>query len=345
VALLAAELEIQTRAVQKHLAALREAGMVSDRVARRSDGSQTTNRYHLHGPWDDFGGTGAPFPTITTPRQARAELWAQRPAEGEFRAGTRVAEAVGMGNTPGREGVSYRTPPPLSPGTGEGVSPVPPLESSVETITTEAAPYGRVAPMDARRASTGSRAAGGASGDAASGKTKPRKLSREERRTVDAVWALLPADLADAVPRHAHGLEAAVVDALAAGQATERTPEQLVTHRVMPRWDRHWSSELYAGRLSSPVGAMRSMLERDPLCNEARCDEHVDVDTEEPCRSCTRLREDRREDRGDSPRQEQHVDVPRPRSRPMPFQTCDGCERAFRAPAPGRCRDCAPARI
>ncbi|MCC3768553.1 hypothetical protein K6I34_000465 [Streptomyces sp. UNOC14_S4] len=25
---------------------------------------------------------------------------------------------------------------------------------------------------------------------------------------------------------------------------------------------------------------------------------------------------------------------------PLPFQTCDGCERAFRAAAPGRCRDC-----
>ncbi|MEU5017431.1 helix-turn-helix domain-containing protein [Streptomyces angustmyceticus] len=25
---------------------------------------------------------------------------------------------------------------------------------------------------------------------------------------------------------------------------------------------------------------------------------------------------------------------------PPPLQTCDGCERAFRAPAPGRCRDC-----
>ncbi|MFD8610123.1 helix-turn-helix domain-containing protein [Streptomyces sp. NPDC059631] len=24
----------------------------------------------------------------------------------------------------------------------------------------------------------------------------------------------------------------------------------------------------------------------------------------------------------------------------LPLQTCDGCERAFRAPAPGRCRDC-----
>lgn len=26
--------------------------------------------------------------------------------------------------------------------------------------------------------------------------------------------------------------------------------------------------------------------------------------------------------------------------RPDPLQTCDGCERAFRAPAPGHCRDC-----
>lgn len=28
------------------------------------------------------------------------------------------------------------------------------------------------------------------------------------------------------------------------------------------------------------------------------------------------------------------------RHRPHPFQTCDGCERAFRAPQAGRCRDC-----
>ncbi|MFD3645201.1 hypothetical protein ACFWUT_05400 [Streptomyces cyaneofuscatus] len=30
----------------------------------------------------------------------------------------------------------------------------------------------------------------------------------------------------------------------------------------------------------------------------------------------------------------------RPRVPITPFQTCDGCERAFRAPAPGHCRDC-----
>ncbi|MFE2551524.1 helix-turn-helix domain-containing protein [Streptomyces sp. NPDC059355] len=32
----------------------------------------------------------------------------------------------------------------------------------------------------------------------------------------------------------------------------------------------------------------------------------------------------------------------RPIRRPDPFQTCDGCDRAFRAPDPGRCRDCPP---
>ncbi|MER6076690.1 helix-turn-helix domain-containing protein [Streptomyces sp. NPDC001833] len=29
-----------------------------------------------------------------------------------------------------------------------------------------------------------------------------------------------------------------------------------------------------------------------------------------------------------------------PAPRPAPWQTCDGCERAFRASEPGRCRDC-----
>ncbi|MFE5036358.1 helix-turn-helix domain-containing protein [Streptomyces sp. NPDC056683] len=34
------------------------------------------------------------------------------------------------------------------------------------------------------------------------------------------------------------------------------------------------------------------------------------------------------------------ADVQGGRRRTHPFQTCDGCERAFRAPVPGRCRDC-----
>ncbi|MFC9227324.1 hypothetical protein ACFT8W_42480 [Streptomyces hygroscopicus] len=32
--------------------------------------------------------------------------------------------------------------------------------------------------------------------------------------------------------------------------------------------------------------------------------------------------------------------APTPGPRPVPLQNCDGCDRAFRAPRPGRCRDC-----
>ncbi len=34
------------------------------------------------------------------------------------------------------------------------------------------------------------------------------------------------------------------------------------------------------------------------------------------------------------------LDRPRPRVTVTPFQTCDGCDRAFRSPTPGHCRDC-----
>ena len=34
-----------------------------------------------------------------------------------------------------------------------------------------------------------------------------------------------------------------------------------------------------------------------------------------------------------------------PPSRPYPFQTCPGCDRVFRSPAPGRCRDCRDCRF
>ncbi|MFF4320920.1 helix-turn-helix domain-containing protein [Streptomyces sp. NPDC001568] len=40
-----------------------------------------------------------------------------------------------------------------------------------------------------------------------------------------------------------------------------------------------------------------------------------------------------------------HLPAPPPvtaSSRPDPLQNCDGCDRAFRAPAPGRCVDCPP---
>ncbi|MEW2553670.1 helix-turn-helix domain-containing protein [Streptomyces zhihengii] len=94
VPLIAAEIEVGERSVQRALALLRELRLVSDRPQYRADGSQTTSRYTLHGPWDDYAGTGVPFPEIVTPKQARAELWAQAPAEAPFRAGTAAAVAL-----------------------------------------------------------------------------------------------------------------------------------------------------------------------------------------------------------------------------------------------------------
>ncbi|MFH8483577.1 helix-turn-helix domain-containing protein [Streptomyces sp. NPDC018055] len=94
VGLLAAEVEKSERTVQRALEFLVELRLVSDRPAYRADGSQTSNRYFLHGPWDDFAGTGLPFPEIVTPKEARSSVWAQAPAEAEFRPGSAAAAAL-----------------------------------------------------------------------------------------------------------------------------------------------------------------------------------------------------------------------------------------------------------
>ncbi|MFE3206326.1 helix-turn-helix domain-containing protein [Embleya sp. NPDC059237] len=94
VALIAAELEVSERTVQRGLEHLRDLRLLSDRARYRANGSQTVSRYILHGPWDDYAGTGVPFPEIVLPKKAREELWAQEPAEGEFRDGTAAAVAL-----------------------------------------------------------------------------------------------------------------------------------------------------------------------------------------------------------------------------------------------------------
>ncbi|WP_053612704.1 helix-turn-helix domain-containing protein [Streptomyces sp. XY533] len=92
--LIAAEAEKSERTVQRALEYLETLRLISTKEAFRDDGSQTSNRYFLHGPWDEYAGTGKPFPEIVTPKQARAAMWAQQPQEGEFREGTAAAVAL-----------------------------------------------------------------------------------------------------------------------------------------------------------------------------------------------------------------------------------------------------------
>jgi hypothetical protein len=157
---------------------------------------------------------------------------------------------------------------------------------------------------DGRRPSAGSRAERGG-GFAASGKTKPDPLTREQRQQVDAFFQALPKQLAELVPANPpRNLKAAVLDALAVGRPQERTPEQLVTYRLLPKWDGHYASRDVAGPLERPVGVLIAMLRRDQECQDDRCDERTEVDTGQPCRLCALRAVDKRAERAAEAAQE-----------------------------------------
>ncbi|GAX57286.1 hypothetical protein [Streptomyces olivochromogenes] len=149
---------------------------------------------------------------------------------------------------------------------------------------------------DGRRPSTG-RGSSSAGGSAASGKTKP-PFSRDERAQYDAFVKALPSPLAALVPR---GLPDALVRAVLAAvdisSPEGRTVEQLVRYRLMPKWDRYYSSRDQAGPIEKPVGVLVAMLRRDAECGDARCDERTNVDTGQACSACEMRAVDRRADR------------------------------------------------
>ena len=186
-------------------------------------------------------------------------------------------------------------------------------------------------------------------GSAASGKGTRRRLTKAEYAAISAVLELLPDALAKALPEKTPtNVRVAVLEALAVGAPYERTPAQLVEYRVMPRWNGYWAAKFYAGELKrGPVGPLLSMLKHQAECSDLACEDRVNIHTGEPCRSCEVRREDKRADRRAeaptaqsaerAPVSELPVTVP---SQVHPLRNCDGCDRAFRAPEPGLCRDC-----
>ncbi|MFE7963442.1 helix-turn-helix domain-containing protein [Streptomyces cellulosae] len=305
IALLAAEAEISERQVQKHLAALREVGIVSDKERNRADGSQTTSRYFLHGPWDDYGGTGVPFETIVTPRQARQALWEEPPREGEFRPGTVAARAstVNSDVSAGQEGVSSSSPPGVSSSSPGGVSSSSPpgasssspLESPSSTPTTEpsfetgAAPSARSA-ADAGGSTSGSRGSRGSGSAAKRGAKAPKKspvtgkrMSREQAAKVKAVEACWPAELAALLPNYRPPVvRDAILEAL-----DSRTPEQLA-RRISYRWLAYgYANDVLSveGRgLDSPVGVAVALVSQ--RCADPMCEDGTILDTGNACRVC-----------------------------------------------------------
>ena len=150
---------------------------------------------------------------------------------------------------------------------------------------------------DGRQAPTGSRSSS-AGGFAASGKTKPPSLTREQRQQVDSFFQALPKQLADLVPANVPGnLKTAVLEALAADRPEERTVEQVLEFRVLPKWDKHYASRDATGPIRKPVGVLVALLKWDAECGDKRCDERTNVDTGQPCISCSEKGIDRRAER------------------------------------------------
>lgn len=191
----------------------------------------------------------------------------------------------------------------------------------VPSLGADDGPSGR-SPGGCRRPSVGSSTREAEGGSAASDKDSPspssqeaptstpsksRVLTDEQRQARDAVLPLLPVDLRQAlgetVPQN---VCQAMVAALAAGQPRERTPQQLVTYRLLPRWQRYWSPKFYAGDLTPevngkrrpPFGPLLKMLEDTAECgNDLACEDRHDFVLGTDCQQCAMRKTDNAADR------------------------------------------------
>ncbi|MFD7995482.1 helix-turn-helix domain-containing protein [Streptomyces mexicanus] len=171
---------------------------------------------------------------------------------------------------------------------------------------------------DGRSPSTSGSRRERSSGSAASGKTKPPSLTREQRRQVDVLFQALPKELADLVPANPPvNLKTAALEALAAGRPEERTVQQLVEFRMLPKWNKHYASQDAAGPIRKPVGVLLALLERDAECGDARCDERTNVDTGQSCISCGERAVDKRAERVQEAAPEPTA-IPRPKQSAKP---------------------------
>lgn len=277
------------RDVAKYRDELAALGAIRFKEFRYAGGMRRRYRYWVRfNPPEGFAGlvSLAQFyeanPDVKAKRQPTARDIAMEETAGGDGGGKKPTSEGGENPTSqGGESPTAQQPDPVEPDQGER----------------NGAPAARSA-NDGRQASTGSRARA-KSGSAASGKSTPPRLTPQQNKAVAGFIQELPEDVRTAlVPKHPPmNLKQAILGALAAGEAHSRTPQQLVAYRVGPKWMKHYASLHYAGQLARPVGALVEMLKRSQECGSDRCDERMDVDSAEACRSCEQRAVDKRADR------------------------------------------------
>lgn len=199
---------------------------------------------------------------------------------------TSAAMAIPAGHDGGTENSTVRG---ATRSTAHGASSSTPKRDQGERdqVDKTGAPTARSAD-DGRQATTGSRH--GSGGKAASGKSRHR-LAKAEYDAIKTVRSLLPDDLEKALPvKTPANLGTAVIEALAVGAPCERTPQQLVEFRVLPRWNGYWAQKFYGKELASTVGPLLAMLAYQQECGDISCEDRVNIHTGEPCTGCAERR-------------------------------------------------------
>ena len=134
-----------------------------------------------------------------------------------------------------------------------------------------------------RRPTTGSTA------DSPSGFAAPQEAAPTQDHTADirAVVAALPVQLRTAVEKTARFTPPLIANTIRA-ELLRGIPVQRLIDRAEVRWHDHGYAEQPA--VKRPVGVAVALLRND--CTSARCDDGIDIDTDQKCRTCERARED-----------------------------------------------------
>ncbi|MEU3462941.1 helix-turn-helix domain-containing protein [Streptomyces sp. NPDC006733] len=311
-ALVAGEALLSDQRVKTILRDLRRDGYLTARARFRGNGSKTSNRYYVHGPWDRWNGN-APFPEISHYADQANRFSVIH--EGDFvpRPAPK-ADEQGVGVTddpypdPKREGLPAAPPAGSPVGPSEGIADSPSVthhyEPAIEnhlrdvrrtTARGKAEPPRKLAAYDVADDASAS-APPSIPGKPAGQPRRSSAIPTTQRRRppeFDTVAAALPVEVQARPGRQlAPTLVRAICDALASG----RTPAQLII-----RLDRRWyqvdgpqrSAAGYHGsdRIARPVGFVAKILCAQE-CPDPNCEAGVDLWTGVPCHACFERRAD-----------------------------------------------------
>lgn len=301
---LAKALGCGTKTVDRSTAVLEDIGLATVHRRKLPGSSENdANRYELHDGWLIHGVE----PSRRVPRQLVE------------RYGSQIKGFDAAAFLEGGRDTDDATPRDMGDATGRDMGVPQSRTGSREPSSTD----GKT-PSDGRQATSGSR--GQSKGGKAASKKKSPFLTPQEGKLVAAALRAMPEDLQSLLPeKKPSQLKRAVLQALSVDKPDERTPEQLATYRVAPKWFKHYRALHAAGELEKPVGAFMAMLRRDKECGNDRCDERTDVDTDEACRACEVGKADRaaerRREKAAQEAQQAPVEAPEPpESDPCPTE-------------------------